>query len=1805
MSKGSSLTSQELGRIAWRPSVAAVGLHPVEVTVTDAPGAATTASFQVAVSADTQAPKVSIVIDQNPAAIGALVGLRVLAADNVGVASMTLTVDGTPVAINAAGTASVAADVLGDHAVVATATDAAGNVVSAAETLQVVDPTDMEAPRLSIASPADRAVITAPTDIVGAVTDANLASYRLLYAPLGSDDFTEFAAGSQTGDVPAVLGRFDTTMIPNGPYVVRLEAQDANGHESAVERIVNVEGDLKLGNFTVSFTDLTVPVAGIPITITRTYDTLDANRVGDFGYGWRIGFKDVRLSVDEETLGLRGLQDRRAFVNGTRVQVVLPGGKTEGFTFRPVPGQDVLGITLSYQPAFLPDPGNSSILTVPKVAIVPLGSEWVTVDGVTYNPADPTTGGVYYLETIDGNKRTIDADTQEVISIQDRNENKLTFKEDGVESNRGRKVVFERDYLGRITKIIDPRGNSIVYEYDAAGNLVRILDRTQSADKTSGTELSYLSSPAHYLDEIHDATGSQALKVLYREDGRVDRILGANGYAASASYDLAKLTEAVTEPDGKTRQLTYDARGNTIEEIDEEGNVTLQVYDEYNRVVSATLVIGAVDSVLNGETDDLTSTFHYDSSGAMTSMTDSLGLTTRFTYTDSGLPVTISDPAGNTARFAYDTAGNLLARTNPAGATTYSQWDSHGNMAGYTVGATHAAFQHNEMGDLVGATDPRGVTTTIQRDANGNRLGTSYTWINPNDPSDQREVAITHLFDENDQLVETISPDGRWTTEYNVLGLPVRTTSPNTDNTMFYDARGEMVQVAFADGQVVQTVYDTKGRETWVTLPHLPQDATRATRYYYDGLDRIIAEEQYDNVLIAIRAQANGSYQSVFVSSDVAPLSRSETEYNEDGAVRRAQNAEGLVTLYEYDRAGRETATIQIVDGMTIRTESQYDDADNKIISRDALGRETRYEYDRAGRVAKTIYPDGTFTTTLYDDRGAITAATDQLGRTTQYSYDMMGNLTEVRLPEVSDPASGQPESPVYEYEYDRYNNLTVIRDPYGREERFEYDQNRNKVVTTLPEIPGEPTATEHRSYDDAGRVKTITDFKGQVTAHTYDRLRRIDLTEYFISQSAYEAGQPTDVVDYVYDVWDDLGRHEQVVDSRGVTDYLFDAEGRILSISSPEGVIHYEYDPASGRQTRMYTEFSDVQYAYDVRGLVTSVTTTMQLGTVLPTPEVTTYRYNEVGALVESSLPNGVTSIYVYDLVDRPRYIEYAAQDGTLLDSYYYVRDAAGKIVAVFNDLRQADVEAALAAGSADLLDRSVYEYDALDRLLSEAHFEELAATPFHSVDYEWDLVSNLLAKTTQREDGSVETNRFSYNERNQLVDEVFSIDDAEQWTKLFDYDANGSLVHEQRPGEVVDYVYNLRNRLAHAIIQRDEAGELVTLQNDYSYDHTGIKARESVTRTDSGGSTTATTLYINDPQSPYGYSRVVEERTEGGIIKASFVHGPAPISRTTPEGTLFYLSDAHSGVRHLVDPQGIITDSYFYEAFGKIISSQGATPNPLLYRGEAFDPNLGTYYLRARDYRPDRAAFLSADPIDGILSSPITFHDHLYGAGDPLQRLDPSGRSLMTGSLAGLGMQASMQAAKIGADLEQKKRIEEARLGQIATWMIWYNLYVVETEERTLAYLLPLATPYNIELASMAPMNAPRYFRESTGKIREFLRFAMNYGINRIMHETGLFFVKSNGLPNFTAIATHHFPGSITFWLLSGDHGIDVLRAKVNTNLWWLPEGLYHWHHHEVMGIMFLVPLFFHKAAHLGGRELWQVANGADYKNTPPWFL
>jgi RHS repeat-associated protein len=67
-------------------------------------------------------------------------------------------------------------------------------------------------------------------------------------------------------------------------------------------------------------------------------------------------------------------------------------------------------------------------------------------------------------------------------------------------------------------------------------------------------------------------------------------------------------------------------------------------------------------------------------------------------------------------------------------------------------------------------------------------------------------------------------------------------------------------------------------------------------------------------------------------------------------------------------------------------------------------------------------------------------------------------------------------------------------------------------------------------------------------------------------------------------------------------------------------------------------------------------------------------------------------------------------------------------------------------------------------------------------------------------------------------------------------------------------------------------------------------------------------------------------------------------------------------------------ILATYRFDAFGRLLASTGSAVNPLLYRGERFDPVLLQYYLRARFYDSATGRFTQLDPLLGHLKSPLS---------------------------------------------------------------------------------------------------------------------------------------------------------------------------------------------------------------------------------------
>ncbi|NJK63450.1 MAG: hypothetical protein HC921_12880 [Synechococcaceae cyanobacterium SM2_3_1] len=337
------LTIDERGRIRWEPSLSDVGSYPVTVTVTDASGVSQDQAFNLNVAADMTDPVVDLdfvgelllIGGQLSLPLGGSVGLAIAATDNQGISNLELRVDGEIVPLDVNNTSPYTPESTGLKTISLTATDTSGNTTTISRTLSVFDPTDADAPQIILDPLPEQ--ITAPINVTGTVTDANLVSYVIEVQAFGSDEpYREVFRGTDPV-VDGVIGQLDPSVLPNDSYRVRVRATDATGKESRLEDQTSISGELKLGNFQLSFVDLEIPVSGIPITLVRTYDSLNANTTDELGYGWRLEFKDadVRVNLPRdpvfEELGYRSV----GFRPETKVFVTLPGGTRETFFFDP------------------------------------------------------------------------------------------------------------------------------------------------------------------------------------------------------------------------------------------------------------------------------------------------------------------------------------------------------------------------------------------------------------------------------------------------------------------------------------------------------------------------------------------------------------------------------------------------------------------------------------------------------------------------------------------------------------------------------------------------------------------------------------------------------------------------------------------------------------------------------------------------------------------------------------------------------------------------------------------------------------------------------------------------------------------------------------------------------------------------------------------------------------------------------------------------------------------------------------------------------------------------------------------------------------------------------------------------------------------------------------------------------------------------------------------------------------------------------------------------------------------------------
>ncbi|BBD70417.1 YD repeat protein [Nostoc commune NIES-4072] len=1214
--------------------------------------------------------------------------------------------------------------------------------------------------------------VTAPVEIKGTVSDDNLDYYRLLVAPIGSSDFKEIFRGTSTVNND-VLGKFDPSLLENDSYTLRLEAHDKGGNVSFVEDTVNVSGELKLGNFRLSFTDLSIPVTGIPITLTRTYDSLTSGTTDDFGYGWRMEFRDtdLRTSVGKPSGEVAELGGQNPFKDGTKVYITLPGGKREGFTFKPTidPLSQFLRGAGSvdsdpniYHPSFVADAGVTDTLTVQNTRIIHGAgtNQYYGLGGSAYNPADTYYGGVYTLTTKEGIIYQIDAATGDLLTVTDTNGNTLTYTDADITSSTGQKITFGRDAQGRIATVTDPAGKQIHYQYNTQGDLVSVTDREGNT-----TRMEYDQERKHYLDKIIDPLGRTGVKNEYGDDGRLKYLEDVNGQKVEMSYDPNSSRQTVLDQLGHATVYEYDARGNILTEIDAEGKITKRKYDDNNYVLEETVISDR--SVPNG----FTTKYTYDSLGNKLTEEDPLHNVTIYTYGANSRLLTETDALGRTTTNVYSRSGNLRSTTDALGHTTGYDYDLRGQLRSVKdANGNITTFDYDDKGNVTSVTDALSNVTNYTYNANGDKLTETRQMTVAN--AQVRELLTTWTYDDNGRMKTMTDAENHTTTyEYDKLGHQTAVIDALQHKTEYkYDDKGQLVATIYADNTPDNpddnlreiNRYDEAGR-TIATI----DKAGRETRFVYDDVGRLIETLNPDST-----------------PNNWDDNTKTRTEYYSDGLVKAQIDERGNRTEFRYDADGRQNQVIYADDTPATLTDNPkttytYDKAGQRISETDALNHTTSYKYDDLGRLVKTEFNDKTYTTSEYDNLSRRIAMTDQNSKRTEYSYDVFGRLTGVK----------NTLQDWTEYEYNEVGNLISQTDANQHTTSYEYDGVGRRTAAILP-----MAQRADMTYDAVGNLKAYTDFNRNTTSYSYDPMN-------WMTSKQFQDGSK---VTYTHT---NTGLQNVIafVDANGVTtasyDYDYDERDRLIqrtdNIGGVSRNISYTYDVASNR-TSVTTASGTVNYTFDVRN---------RLDKVIEDGVVTAdYDYDVVNNLVRTTLANGTQEIRSYDDLNRLKYLE-NRQGDTILSSYTYTLDKVGNHTKVVeHNERTVD-----------------YTYDVLYRLTQEKITDAVNGNRIY--DYTYDKVGNRNTKSETVNSARTVTD-YAYDANDRLLNEKVN----QQVVANYIYDNNGNTLTKTENAITTEYTWNYENRLIAARVK--DANGAIQQAMQYRYNDNGIRVAATVDR-------------------------------------------------------------------------------------------------------------------------------------------------------------------------------------------------------------------------------------------------------------------------------------------------------------------------------------------------------------------------------------
>ena len=1358
------------------------------------------------------------------------------------------------------------------------------------------------------------------------------------------------------------------------------------------------------GNYTKSFTDLSIESPGVQSDFIRTYNST-SNEEGSFGIGW-----DFNIDVSKIVKPAAGYY-----------QVVLPDGSNTTFKDNGKGGFECL----------------NAHSTMTKS-----GNEYTITNAAQSKYHFNTNGELDWVKDAEGNVLTISSMTNNQRIVTDSTGRTYTITYNGNKEH------------SRITSIEDTAaGRVVTYAYNGDFQLV-------SATSVSGGTESYEYDGKGRLCKITNCYDEMTDQIVYNDNGSVNWLTNASGLKQVYTYDKTQKQTGLKEYDGdtliKTYTYNYDekyaVKTNTVEtdgQTYEVDKITYTMVDGENKYDEMS---ESVDIMGN------TTKYERDTNGNVIKTINADGTYTLANYNDKNSVIAEVDESGNATIKAYDSNGTRLLKEatslHPLSQTdintvTADNFDPvkylAANEASYAI-TSHEYYADSYVSGIAGliraTTDPEGNVTEYDyyKDGVGKGLVKSKTL------KDGNTVVNTVSYEYNAQLQvskETTSFDisknlysvkeyeydkfnnvtvtrdyGTGSTpattvaEYDLLSRKTAEYAPNYSadkshgSLTTYYPDGNKKSETDAEGNVTSYVYDAYGQVIKKTNPDGTMNLTA-----YDGLQREKATYFLGSENGTKQILTKTSYEFAGYNFDIYSALDTSASHSCKGlkTTKTTYITENKQVISETLTDIKEHTIYEKTNGETKRTSAYY--ANGQLARQtDALGNITKYEYGYLNKVTKTYTPFNTKSNgsvnysvaeNQYDKNGNVTLAKQTVQKqdsdTVKYSvtenqYNAQGLLTQVTL---SDGTSNG-EKNITKYFYNNagiqtkmYTGLNSTNDSDYMTTNYEYDAWGHLVRTTDSTGYNSGATT----YDLNGNALTVTDANGNVTTNTYDALNRVLTANTICSDTSKDVSKS-----YAYD---SMGRITKSTRDDLTTSYTYDVMGRKSTeaeytsvYATFKGFFYVGVSQYVDRQIvgiNHLLMYSYTSYEYDSEMRVTKVKENGD--------ETASYTYDANGNKASETLANGVVSTYTYNGCNKITSLVTKSGNSTISEyEYSYYLDGS---------------DACKVRSENGIIETTNYEYDGLKRLTEEA------VTTGNSTDtyaYEYDDYGNRVQMTAT---GSEEYETvYSYNDAEGnytalLQEEVKTIEgdsdttanelasspmdltsaaseDSGVETTVYIYDANGNQITKTTDDKTETYTYDGLNQL---IGFTD--GETVA---SYAYNVDGLRIKKTVDD--------KTIHHVWD-----GSQQIIADVVDNEFYEANcYLRGTNLVAtynyqNGVKSGYTYYTQNAHGDVVNLTDETGAVTKSYTYDAFGVEQNIDDADDNAFRYCGEYYDSESGTIYLRARYYDPAIGRFISRDSVTGENTDPLSLNLYTYCHNNPIIGIDPSGHIFNILIGAGIG--------------------------------------------------------------------------------------------------------------------------------------------------------------------------------------------------------